>query len=277
MGAAVAEGNQPDGQGAPAPPGLRHPSGITPAPLRLEGLLLIDSAGNDPVMVDAVTFADEGIGVIRWSGSVPRILPWSSVVAHVIERWDGGPVPRWWLDPEPPGDGSTGNGATAVGAAAVGATASSTTASSTTASSATASSPTASSATASVRPLPHVPPGVLIGVRSPFGWYRFIFPGGDPSDVSRRVTAIAVRHQGPTGASSVTRVVAWGHDVERRQSVRQPSPPSGWTRVRPYLVVLLVLVIATAVTLILLQSAGAIHLPLLGGSSPGTIAGLRTR
>jgi len=247
MGAAVAEGNQPDAPGAPTVPGPRDPSDITHAPFLLEGLLLIDSAGNDPVMVSAVTFADEGIGVIRWSGTAARILPWSSVVAHVIERWDGGLVPRWWLDPEPRRDGSADHGAPSVDAAAP------------------------------QRLLPHVPPGVLIGVRSPFGWYRFLFPGGDPSDVSRRVTAIAVRHQGPTGASSMTRAVAWGHDVERRQSVRQPPPPSGWTRVRPYMVVLLVLVIATAVSLILLQSAGVIHLPLLGGSSPGAIAALRIR
>jgi len=48
------------------------------------------------------------------------------------------------------------------------------------------------------------------------------------------------------------------------------GPRSGWSRVRPWLVVLLAVVVATAVTVILLQSAGVIHLPFLGGgSSPG--------
>ena len=96
--------------------------------------------------------------------------------------------------------------------------------------------------------------GALIGIQTSYGTYRFLFPGGDPAELSRRVTAFAVRHQGPAAASTVTRVVDWGHDVERRQSRRPPPKPAGWARVQPYLVVLLLVFIASVVTLILLQS-----------------------
>jgi hypothetical protein len=56
----------------------------------------------------------------------------------------------------------------------------------------------------------------------------------------------------------------------------------GWARVQPYLVVGLVVILVTAVTLILLQSAGTIHLPLLGGSGgsgsgTGSVGSLRSR
>jgi hypothetical protein len=108
--------------------------------------------------------------------------------------------------------------------------------------------------------------GALIGIQTLYGTYRFLYPGGDPSELSQRVTAFAVRHQGPKAASTVTRVVSWGQDVERRQTARQTAKPVGWARARPYLVIVLVVFLAAVVTLILLQSAGAIHLPVLGGS-----------
>jgi hypothetical protein len=95
--------------------------------------------------------------------------------------------------------------------------------------------------------------------------------------VSRRVAAFAVRHHGPTGASTVTRVVAWGEDIERRQSVRPAPVRAGWYRVRPILTVLLVVFIGLVVALILLQSAGTIHLPVLGGSGQQSLPALRTR
>jgi hypothetical protein len=91
------------------------------------------------------------------------------------------------------------------------------------------------------------------------------------------VAAFAIRHQGPTGASTVTRVVAWGKDIERRQSVRPDPVPAGWAKVRPILTVLLIVFIAVVVTLILLQSAGTVHLPLLGGSGQQSLAALSSR
>jgi len=45
-----------------------------------------------------------------------------------------------------------------------------------------------------------------------------------------------------------------------------PGGPARWARWQPAFVVLLVLVLATAVALVLAQSAGAISVPLLGGT-----------
>jgi hypothetical protein len=70
----------------------------------------------------------------------------------------------------------------------------------------------------------------------------------------------------------VTRVVEWGKDVERRQSVRPPRREPVWPKIQPFLVVALIVFLAVAVTLILLQSAGVIHLPYLGGVGSGVIA-----
>ena len=50
-----------------------------------------------------------------------------------------------------------------------------------------------------------------------------------------------------------------------------------WSKIQPYLVVLLIVFIATSVTLILLQSSGAIHLPFLGGANSGSLERLVLR
>ncbi|HEX3980393.1 MAG TPA: hypothetical protein VHW93_04180 [Acidimicrobiales bacterium] len=236
-----------------------------PPAFQLEGLVLCDGARPEPVTVDSIIFSDDGIGVVRYRGEQPRYLPWTSVTAHVVERWVGGAIPPGWVDqnqngvdPGPPapvrrtartrrrrrgrGRGTAGTPTTGTGA-----------------------------------PVARVGTGALIGIRTPYGSYRFLFPGGDPADVSRRVAAFAVRHHGPTGASTVTRVVAWGEDIERRQSVRPAPVRAGWYRVRPILTVLLVVFIGLVVALILLQSAGTIHLPVLGGSGQQSLPALRTR
>ena len=69
-------------------------------PLVLEDLLLLDRDGKEPIRIDTLTFADDGIGVTRSRGDGTRILPWSSVVSHVVEAWSGGITPEWWVDPE---------------------------------------------------------------------------------------------------------------------------------------------------------------------------------
>lgn len=207
--------------------------------MRLQGLVLLDTAGTEPVAIEALLFADDGIGVIRARGERPRVLPWATLSAHAVEKWVGGVIPGHWLSREPERAGPE---------------------------------PWAGSPPAPpppVPPLPRVEAGALIGIQTAYGTYRFLYPGGDPAELSRRVTEFAVRHQGPGAASSVTRVVSWGQDVERRQS-RRPAPrPVGWTRVQPYLTLLVVVFVGVVVTLILLQSAGTIHLPLLGGSGSG--------
>jgi len=235
----MAEGDQPESQGATTERRI-GPVGSIPRPVRLEGLVLLDADATEPVAIEAVLFADDGIGVIQLRGERPRVLPWSSLSAHAVEKWVGGEIPEDWLRREPevtgrqPWAGPTPD--------------------------------PPDPPTPPVRSRPRVAAGALIGIQTSYGTYRFLFPGGDPSELSRRVTDFAVRHQGPGAASSVTRVVAWGQDVERRQSVRPEPKPTGWARVQPYLVIALLVIAAVVITLILLQSAGTIHLPLLGGS-----------
>jgi len=105
----------------------------------------------------------------------------------------------------------------------------------------------------------------MIGIQTRTGTYRFLKPGGDPGGLAPRVAAFTVRHQGAAGVSTVTTVAAG-----RRGS------RTGWARVHPWLVVLLVVALAAAVAVILLQSAGAIHLPFLGGGSTSGVPVDRT-
>ena len=212
-----------------------------PAPFTLDDLLLLDSEDSGSVSIDSVTFSEDGIGVVATRGEPPRVLPWSSVVTHVVEPWSGGVIPEWWVDPElnrrmaPPG-----------------------------------SPRPVTDPRATNRSLPHAEAGALIGIQTTTQTYRFLIADGDVREISRQVTAFAVRSQGPTGASSVTRVVRWGHDVERRRQPRPPARQLTWSKVQPYLVVALIVFLGLAVTAILLQSAGAIHLPYLGGTGSGS-------
>jgi hypothetical protein len=225
----------PDRSGAPA----GHPL----EPFRIHDLLLLESHRGNPVEIDTLSFDEEGIGVIRSRGDRPRVLPWASVLTQVVEPWQGGIAPEWWVDPELNRSESMEKSLGSV------------------------TDPGATS-----RSLPHVEPGAVIAVRTASGTFRFLLPGGDPRTLAREISAIAVRKRGPSAASSATRVVAWGEDVERRKVERKPSRRLTWSRVQPFLVVALILFIATAVTLILLQSAGVVHLPYLGGNGSGATA-----
>jgi hypothetical protein len=206
---------------------------------------MLDASATEPVAIEAMFFAENGIGVIRQRGERPRILPWSALSAHAVEKWVGGEIPAHWLLRDPEGEGREPW--------------------------------VVPTPVPQALPMPRVGAGALIGIQTTFGTYRFVYPGGDPSEIARRVTAFAVRHQGPEAASTVTRVVSWGQDVERRQSDRGPAKPTGWARAQPFVVVGLVVLVAAVVALILLQSAGAVHLPLLGGSGgsgAGTVRSL---
>jgi hypothetical protein len=207
-------------------------AGPGPKPLTVTALLLLDPHGYDPTHVDSVVVNDLGIGVIRRRGETPRVLPWESVVAHAVEPWGGGVIPEWWVDPvEHPTEGPT---------------------------------PVPDLAPADLltahRHLPHAEAGALISIQTRTGTYRFLRSGGDPVNLASRIGSFAIRHQGPSGLSTVTTVAP-------ARLRRGYGGRSGWARIRPYLVVLLVVVIVTAVTLILLQSAGVIHLPFLGGGT----------
>src|ERR1035437_5846557 len=73
------------------------------APFRLEGLVLLSGEGSALLQVDGITlpFDDEGVGVIPSPEEQPRLLPWSSLAAHVIEPWSGGIAPEWRGGSEP--------------------------------------------------------------------------------------------------------------------------------------------------------------------------------
>lgn len=169
----VAEPADPEEEGQADGPAL--------PPYRLDHLLLLDSAGNDPLEIESLIFGDDGVGVVRRRGEQPRLLPWSSVSAHAVERWSGGIVPEWWVDPElnrtEPGPGQ---------------------------------GPVLTDPDATSRAMPHIEPGALIGIKTPTRTYRFLLPAGDPKTIAPRIAAFAVRQQGPAGASSVTTVVRPG-------------------------------------------------------------------
>jgi len=216
----------------PAAPDL--PSGPGPRPLTVTSLLLLDPHGHDPTPVDSITFDDRGIGVVRRRGQPARVLPWEAVVTHAVETWVGGVIPEWWVEPEAARAGRDGPvPADAVGALLAG-------------------------PATSGRPLPHAEAGAMISIQTRTGTYRFLRSGGDPAELATRIAAFAVRHRGSAGVSTVTTVAAG------RRATR-----SGWARSRPWLVVLLVAAAAVAVTVILLQSAGVLHLPFLGGGPSG--------
>ncbi len=234
------EGGEPPGEPEDSP---SEPLDSSPQPFSLVDLLLLDPEDSESVAIDVVTFSDAGIGVIRSRGERPRVLPWASVTTYVVEPWSGGVIPEWWVDPElnrrraPPGPAAP------------------------------VTDPRATN-----RARPGSEPGALIGIKTPSQTYRFLLPGGDAREISHKVATFALKFQGPTAASSVTRVVRWGQDVERRSVPRTPKREISWAKVQPFLVVALIVFLAASVTIILLQSSGAIHLPFLGGVGSGTLS-----
>jgi hypothetical protein len=228
----------------------------------LRGLVLLDPAGNYPVVVHALHFGNDGIGLVGREGSAPRLLPWTSVATHAVEPWTGGTIPEGWVDPARPkgsrpqeqGRGASGDGGPDPAVEPQG--------------EAAVAGPGHRSEHAVQPPdnLPHVDAGALIDIQTASGTFRFLLPRADPRTLADRITAIAMRQRGVAGASSVTTALgAW------RRRGRWRRAATRWERVQRVLVVVLVVVIAAAVTLILLQSAGAVHLPFIGGTG-GTSA-----
>ena len=215
-----------------------------PTAFRLDGLLLLSNDAATPLHLEGITllFDEQGVQVSTASDR-PRVLPWSSLTTHLVEPWSGEVTPEWWIDPE------LNRVEDEYADEAV-------------------TDPDATN-----RPLPHVQAGALISLRTPFATYRFLLPGGDAAVLGPQMAALALDHQGPSGAPAVTTVVA---SPLARAGGEAPNGLT-WRQVQPVLVVLLVVFLVTAVILILLQSAGDIHLPVLGGANPGTVGLLRTR
>jgi hypothetical protein len=256
MGVPVARGEQarlrrevlPAPSDPPSPRGEPSLSLAPARPLRLENLYLLDPVANETTSIEAIVFSDDGIGVIEHRGQPARVLPWSSVSAQVVEPWSGGVVPEWWVDPELDRDPTVD-----------------------------ASDQTVTDPEARVRAWPSTEPGSLIGIQTPTGTYRFLLPCTDPVRLSSRINEIAAPHRGPSSLASMAK--SSEERPSRRRGRRVAEERSTWSKIQPYLVVLLIVFIATSVTLILLQSSGAIHLPFLGGANSGSLGRvtLRTR
>jgi hypothetical protein len=247
MGAAVVGEGESKAQRPPETSGRVAAPG-PPEPFELDGLILLSGDGNlaEPVDGITLTFDDQGVGVIHSHEDPPRLLPWSSLIAHAVEPWSGGVTPEWWVDPEfnRTGEG-LGDDDDIVDPVAT----------------ERAPSPTRA--------------GALISLRTLFSTYRFLLPDGDAGELRPKVAAFTVSHQGPEGSASTTTVFAprsAGNGHRRNQELT-------WKRVRPVLTVLLVAFLLTAAILIVLQSAGTIHIPFLGGANSGTIGpgGFRIR
>ena len=77
----------------------------------------------------------------------------------------------------------------------------------------------------------------------------------------------ALHHQGPSDSSSTATVFA-GRSPDKAGRRAQGLT---WLGVRPALTIVLVAFLLTAAILIVLQSAGTIHIPFLGGANSGTV------
>lgn len=228
------------------PGGVAMPS--EPEPFALDGLILLGGDGNAPQPVDGIrlTFDDQGVGVVHNPDEPPRLLPWSSLIAHSVEPWSGGVTPEWWVDPE---FNRTGEGV---------------------ADDHDVIDPVATERSSSLTRT-----GALISLRTVLATYRFLLPDGNVDELRPRVGVFALHHQGRSDSSSTATVFA-GRSPGKGG---RPSPGFTWLRVRPALTIVLVCFLLTAAILIVLQSAGTVHIPFLGGANSGTVegGGLRIR
>jgi hypothetical protein len=106
--------------------------------------------------------------------------------------------------------------------------------------------------------------GALVTYRTQHATYRFGVPRADPGALGYLVEQLG--HGYVSGRGGPT------------PAVEPPAPAASAIeervrRLRPVLVVVLVVVLVLMVTLILLQSAGVIHLPWLGGNGSGGPSG----
>ncbi len=187
-----------------------------------------------------ITLGIDGRGVTVSMPPDPteHLLPWTSIVTHVVEPWSGGIIPEWWVDPELHRPGATGE-----------------------------PDRVATDPSAGARAPVHAEAGALVSLRTPMTTYRFLVPGGDAAVLAARIAQLATVHLGPAAAPTAT--TARLPDLPRG---RAPERPAWYRRLRAAVAVVTVLVVVVVATLVLLQSAGRIHLPVLGGAGPGEIA-----
>jgi len=192
----------------------------------------------------ALDIDGRGVTVSMPPDPTEHLLPWASIVTHVVEPWSGGIIPEWWVDPELHRPGDTGELDHVATDPSVGA-----------------------------RPPVHAEPGALVSLRTPMTTYRFLVPGGDVGVLAARIAELATVHLGPAAAPTVTTITtATTVRLPKRSRDRTPEPPAWYRRLRVAVTVVTVSVVVVVAALVLLQSAGRIHLPILGGAGPGVIA-----
>jgi hypothetical protein len=104
--------------------------------------------------------------------------------------------------------------------------------------------------------------GAVVSLRGTERTYRFLAPGQDPATLAFLVEGL----RRPPPEPAPARGPGTGARGHRHRLGRRRPGTTGLARWRPFLVVALIVVLAGSVALVLAQSAGAIHLPLLGGN-----------
>jgi hypothetical protein len=105
-------------------------------------------------------------------------------------------------------------------------------------------------------------PGAAVTVQTAGKVLHFAVPGSDPVAISHGVGQLALMHGGMGTAESAPVAPGEADRPAAEMAVVRRGSLEHW---QPVLVTLLIVVLATAIALVLAQSAGAIHLPLLGG------------
>ncbi len=214
------------------------------AAVRLDDVVLLPPGDDARRAVGGVAVSVDANGVTLASSAthVPRVLPWSALATYVVEPVGASPQ-RWWEDPElrHPDDAERGGPEGA------------------------APGPT------SARPRQRAgdgraaqQPAALVSLRTAAGTYRLLVPGTDSDALAARLRPLAAAHLPPEALPTVTTAAT---------PLAAPSPErTRWQRLRPVLAVLAAVLATAAITVILLQSAGAVHLPYLGGTGPAALA-----
>jgi len=206
----------------------------------IRDVLLLGPRDGTAATVAGIALEVDGRGVTVSMPPDPteHLLPWSSILTHVVEPWSGGIIPEWWVDPELHHPGDTGGLDRVAIDPSVGA-----------------------------RAPAHAEPGALVSLRTPTTTYRFLVPDGDAGVLGARIADLAIVHHGPAAVSTVTTA-----RLPESRGGRTAQRPTWYRRLRAVVTVVTVLIVAVVATLVLLQSAGRIHLPILGGAGPGEIA-----
>lgn len=197
----------------------------------------------------AVSVDESGVTLASASAHVRHVLSWSALETYVVEPVGASPA-RWWEDPElrdpvdperrDPMDPELRDPVdTAPGPAP-----------------ARRRQGSASERAAA--------PGALVSLRTAAGTYRLLVPGADSDALAARLRPLAAAHLPPEALPTVT--------TAAMRPAATPPVRTRWQRVRPVLAVLAAALAAAAITVILLQSAGVVHLPYLGGTGPTALA-----